>query len=212
MPLPRYERLAADKRKRLLQAALREFADKGFEEASLNAILLEAGFGKSSYYYYFADKEDLFATVLEDCFLALEGELPPPIVDTSSADAFWAGVLTNQRRWFDHLRHKPDVLELFRTMIDRRRMPSARFEQTSQHFRKYLRQLIDTGREHGFVRGDRDADLLLAIVEGADSALDGAFAEQVDGMTIEEAAPLSEDHMWLAHDTMRRLLEPRKKS
>lgn len=51
MPLPRYERLAEDKKRRLLEAAIAEFVAKGYEGASLNDILSAAELGKSSYYY-----------------------------------------------------------------------------------------------------------------------------------------------------------------
>lgn len=64
MPRPRYENLEADKKQRLLDAATREFGRHGYELASINRILDEAGFSKGSFYYYFDDKLDLAATTM----------------------------------------------------------------------------------------------------------------------------------------------------
>lgn len=52
----------AQRQSKLLTAAAKEFS-KGFKDASLNTILREAGFSKSSFYHYFADKEELFHLV-----------------------------------------------------------------------------------------------------------------------------------------------------
>ena len=56
MPRPRIARLAEDKRTRILEAAAKEFAAAGYENASLNRILEHAGLSKGAAYYYFDDK------------------------------------------------------------------------------------------------------------------------------------------------------------
>jgi AcrR family transcriptional regulator len=45
-----------------LEAAAKEFVAHGFEAASLNRILDDAGISKGAAYYYFDDKTDLYAT------------------------------------------------------------------------------------------------------------------------------------------------------
>jgi len=52
-------------RARLLAAAAREFAQVGFERASVDAISVAAGCGKGTIYNYFSSKEELFLAVVE---------------------------------------------------------------------------------------------------------------------------------------------------
>jgi AcrR family transcriptional regulator len=52
-------------RKRLLEAAERVFAEKGFAAASLEEIAEAAGYTRGAVYYNFADKDELFIAVLE---------------------------------------------------------------------------------------------------------------------------------------------------
>jgi AcrR family transcriptional regulator len=49
----------------LVDAALRVFAERGYEEATVEDIAAEAGYSKGAYYFHFASKEDIFLELLE---------------------------------------------------------------------------------------------------------------------------------------------------
>jgi AcrR family transcriptional regulator len=49
-----------------------EFANYGFEDASINRILENAKMSKGAAYYYFEDKADLLATTVQYCVQRLE--------------------------------------------------------------------------------------------------------------------------------------------
>ena len=55
-----FHALDSAKQKRILDAALLEFAEKGFELASTNTIAKSAKIGKGMLFYYFGSKEQLF--------------------------------------------------------------------------------------------------------------------------------------------------------
>src|SRR5215475_4958492 len=59
----------------ILDAALREFAEKGMAGARTDAIAHGAGVNKALLYYYFGDKEQLYGAVLEGVFAELCGTL-----------------------------------------------------------------------------------------------------------------------------------------
>lgn len=52
-------------RDRLVVAALEAFAERGYEQASLNAILDAAGMSKGQFYHHFGSKEGLYVAVVE---------------------------------------------------------------------------------------------------------------------------------------------------
>ena len=56
---------AAETRGRILDAALREFSDKGLAGARTERIATAAGVNKALLYYYFESKEKLYAAALE---------------------------------------------------------------------------------------------------------------------------------------------------
>lgn len=51
-------------RKNILRRALEEFAEKGFQKASMRRIAINTGFTVGNLYNYFRDKDELFDTVL----------------------------------------------------------------------------------------------------------------------------------------------------
>ena len=53
-------------REKLLEAAKKEFMDKGYMGASLRNICKEAGVTTGALYFFFKDKEDLFGSLVEE--------------------------------------------------------------------------------------------------------------------------------------------------
>jgi AcrR family transcriptional regulator len=70
----RFENLDTNKQKRIIDAALSEFKEKGYEQASTNQIVKEAGIGKGMLFYYFKTKRDLYLYLIEYCLEMVEKE------------------------------------------------------------------------------------------------------------------------------------------
>ena len=61
--------------RRLLEAALEVFAEKGLHGATTQEIGKVAGVGKSTLHYYFRHKDELYARVFEDAFVEMSKPL-----------------------------------------------------------------------------------------------------------------------------------------
>ncbi len=176
-PRPRFFKLPAERRREVLEAATRELAEVGFERASLNRILEVAGLSKGSFYYYFDDRADLFAAVLDE---ATEALLPTEGFDPSTltAPTFWPALealffetearalaspwLAMAGRLFYH----PPAAEL-------EPLVRAHLERA----RSFLTQVLERGRALGAVRDDLPAELLVALVIAAAEAADRWIVE-----------------------------------
>jgi TetR/AcrR family transcriptional regulator len=55
-----FEALKPEKRDRIINAALKEFAKKDYGNASTNAIVTEAGIGKGMLFHYFGSKKEMY--------------------------------------------------------------------------------------------------------------------------------------------------------
>ncbi len=58
-------RVPDEKRERIIAAAIKEFAQKGYEKASTNAITAEAGIAKGLLFHYFGSKKKLFLWLVQ---------------------------------------------------------------------------------------------------------------------------------------------------
>jgi len=57
-----------DRRSEILAAAARVFARQGFEGASMNDIIAEAGISKGGVYWYFKSKDEIIGTIVRNYF------------------------------------------------------------------------------------------------------------------------------------------------
>ncbi len=67
-----FEKIADDKRGRIIEAALVEFSSMGYNAANINVIAKNAGISIGSMYQYFESKENLFLTVMDEAYRLIE--------------------------------------------------------------------------------------------------------------------------------------------
>jgi AcrR family transcriptional regulator len=204
MPRPRFDKLDPDRRRSLLDTAAGEFAAHGYEGASLNRVIDHAGLSKGVFYYYFDDKADLFATVLDRVWEAILPEEPTDL-DALDQETFWPTVErlfhemtanTMEYPWLPGLAkliyHPPPATD-FEDLVD------AQFDRA----RRWLAALLSRGQELGVVRSDLPGELLLSMVMGAAEAADRWMAEhwqEIDPTTFD-------DTMSRLFGTLRRMVE-----
>lgn len=162
-------RLTADRHRRLLDVAGRHFAAHGPRGASLNALLAEAGVSKGVAYYYFADKDDLLAAVLEDAWAALE-----PLVPPGEAPVDWAALQRLHRAHLSLLRARPWLADLAR-----HDPPPAVAQRLAPAFERIL-GLWPRAMAAGLIRTDLPADLVIAMIRGLDGSIDQWWAAHPD--------------------------------
>ena len=98
------------KSRRILDAALQEFSELGFDGASMSAIAKTAGVSKPTLYQYFVDKDSLFATVLQEGCDHIMTPLSAP--DGSLVDRLWEFSWT-----YADFVLRPDMLSLARLVL-----------------------------------------------------------------------------------------------
>ena len=82
-----FEKQNKDKQKRIIEAAILEFSEKGFENANTNRIAREANISVGSLFKYFNNKSDLFLYIVKLAEAELESQIH--------------GVLSMEKDFFD---------------------------------------------------------------------------------------------------------------
>lgn len=171
-PLARFEKLEPERRARILEVAAREFAARGYEGASLNRILVDADLSKGAFYYYFADKADLFVTVVrsmeEDAAAGLD--LDP---DHLTAESWWPNLAELVEQTTRAILERPEWVGLGRA-----------FYELEDHWHEgpvgeYLRERLDQfarrverGQGLGVVRDDLKPEMLVHLWMTVNTLLD----------------------------------------
>lgn len=81
-----FDKTTEDRRQKVLEAAIDEFAAKGYSATSINDIARNAHISIGSMYSYFASKEDLFLTIVNNAYFVMEKILND--IAVSSTDVF----------------------------------------------------------------------------------------------------------------------------
>lgn len=229
MPHPRFLRLDADRRLRLLDAAAREFAAHGYDAASLNRVIAAEKLSKGQFYYYFDDKADLFLTALEwvwrqfiggnDEWVRTDGADPSnaraatadlPIADpiarfdiaSLTADSFWPVTQRYGAEARRRIRRLPWLLEFSKLIMTPPADPVIRavVAEKIESVRAIQREFIRRGQALGCIRTDLPEELLMALTLANKMAFDRWYVEHYESFTEEQAAAM--------YDVTRSLLEP----
>ncbi|MFC7441054.1 TetR/AcrR family transcriptional regulator [Laceyella putida] len=78
-----YQKIPADKREKIFQATIKEFADKGYEQASTNQIVQEADISKGLLFHYFGNKKGLFLSTFHYSIERVRAAVVPPMEELS---------------------------------------------------------------------------------------------------------------------------------
>ncbi len=157
-------------RQRLVDAALPVFARNGFERATVDEIVREAGYSKGAFYVHFESKEDLFWAMLEERIEAVQETLLGAIdIDVSVAE--------NERRILTAIFSLdqqeaawPALFMEFAAHAARNEKVRVRLAEMYQRWHSFTVEMLRGAREAGKVRADLDiefmASVLIALIEG----------------------------------------------
>ncbi len=112
MPRGEFDRSArkAETRVRLLEAAARVYARRGFNGATLEEVAADAGFTKGAVYAHFGSKENLLLALMEE-------HLTQQVIEQVSLfdreRITWERPLAGSARWMEQLEADPDPFRLF---------------------------------------------------------------------------------------------------
>ena len=191
MALPRFEKLDPDRRHRVIAAAAIEFAAKGYEGATLEAITESVGIGKTSIYYYFTDKADLCTTVVENAWrrLRYEGHVD---LAALTAETFWPTFETLSREILGLCAREPWLVAVSKLLNWIPRDPASRgvLDEYVRRKRDWEAAFIRRGQELGVIRKDMPPDLLLTISLEANQASNHWFLEHMEEIPPEENSRL----------------------
>ncbi|HZR80922.1 MAG TPA: TetR/AcrR family transcriptional regulator [Candidatus Binatia bacterium] len=121
-----------------MAAAERHFAERGFEATRLDDIATEVGIRRAAIFYYFPDKHELYAAVLDEVFGDWTAALP---TDGSPAERIEASLVA----WVEYVARRPSVARLIL-----REAATAQPGVVSQFVRaetavEWLREVIEEG-------------------------------------------------------------------
>ncbi len=162
MPIRRTSR--EDKRRRIIDAAVKVFAEKGFFGAKVSEIAEAAGVADGTIYLYFKSKDDILISLFQEKMSEIVKQLQAILSELPDPE-------TKMRRYvIEHLKlvaRQPELMQVLTVELRQ----STRFikEYSPKAFARYLAvigNIIEEGQKAGVFRKDLDAGILRRALFG----------------------------------------------
>ena len=144
-----------DKRTRILDAAIRVFAERGYHEARVGDIAEDAGVAHGLLYHYFASKDDVLRTIFVENwgqliarFRAVEG------ADEPAGEKLEGIAKILLRTW----RNDPALVTVMVREVARSHQLQDRVDEVREAF-AIVQRIVEEGQAEGVFRRDVDARL-----------------------------------------------------
>lgn len=158
----------ADKRERILRAAVKVFARKGFYATRVSEIAKAAGVADGTIYLYFENKDDVLVSLFQDRITKLIDALEEAIAGESDFEARFRRVVELQLGLLDGRRELAEVVT-----VNLRQSSRLLKQYATPLFTRYLEvvaKLVESGQASGVVRPEVSPRVVARALYGA---LDG---------------------------------------
>jgi TetR/AcrR family transcriptional regulator, fatty acid metabolism regulator protein len=171
-----------DKRARLLQAAVRVFARKGFHGARVGDVAAEAGVAHGLVYHYFSSKDELLETIFRDTWTALLAAMREvEDGDDSAREQLRKVGAIVLRTWT----RDPDLVRVLVNEVTRGPQLQREIAEIRQAFRA-IERIVASGQERGQLRRGLDPRLAAFVFYGAlEEILTGWILGELDADVAE---------------------------
>ncbi len=153
---------AEDKRRLILDAAVRVFAEQGYEAARVGDIAREAGVAYGLVYHYFDSKEAVLEAVFGEAWERLLSALAQAEHSGDAAEQLSLVIRIVLRTWRDD----PDLVRLLVREVMRSPAIQDELDQIGQAFAIFQR-IVERGQREGTFRRGVDPPLAAFFVFGA---------------------------------------------
>lgn len=182
-PKQTFVNLPREKRENVVRAAVIEFAEHGYQRASLNNIVKRLGISKGSLYQYFDNKEALFLHVFDHFTQQVKQHVKASVADNGQDDFFAVArqVLLAGITFIDN---HPEYFQVYLKVLFERDVP--RREELVARVRlfslEYFGPLADRAVGQGILREDISAHKVVFILDAMlDRFLQGYAQPYLDG-------------------------------
>jgi TetR/AcrR family transcriptional regulator, fatty acid metabolism regulator protein len=152
-----------EKRRRILEAAVRAFARKGYHACRVGEIASEAGVAYGLVYHYFTSKDEILETIFRETWTQMLTAIETVEEDgVPAAEQLRKVCAIVLRTW----KRDPDLVRVLVREVTRSPHIQREVEEIEQAY-VALQRIVRRGQENGEFRTDLDARLAALIVYGA---------------------------------------------
>ena len=192
-------KLAPEKQKRILDAAIAEFADNSYGNASMNMVVEKAEISKGALFKYFQTKSGLFAYVYRIALNRVKDYLRG-VRDKSIDDPFFQRLEMVMRAGIDFIQGHPRLARIYYRIIFTGDSPYKNeiLAELREESLEFIQSFIELGIERGELRSDLDPRMAAFVLESVlDRLMQAHHVQSLDhSLYLSQTTP-TESGRWI---------------
>lgn len=185
-----FNRIGDKKRERVLDAALLEFSENGYKNASVNTIVKLAGISKGSLFHYFGTKKGLFNAIVDAAIEQVKNYLRNTRQETETLDIFQK-LERLLMSGFSFIEKRPKLASIYFHALASSQSPFAleRTQEIQMMGVKFIEDLLIEASDKGEIRSNIDLTVVSFMINAVfERLLRSYYTETLDpGLGIYQA-------------------------
>lgn len=182
-----FHNVEPDKQQRIIEVAMKYFAEDGYKDASTNKMVKEAGIGKGMLFYYFKTKYDLYIYLVHYSLDVMEQEFFHQ-VDLSEGDFIERMYKIAKQKMYVFKRH-PYLMTFLQTVLlyrhEDKPLPTElvkRYDRLVKEGMQKMYQNIDVS----YFKEQMDSEKAMRLIEWSISGYQQTLTEQLKQQVLTE--------------------------
>lgn len=184
-----FENLSDEKRNKIIEASLEEFSKKGYERASTNVIVKNAGISKGLLFHYFKTKKNLFIYLFDrivEEFVATFYDF----IDDSSSDIFdrlMSWTIVKFRLYYQKpLEYRFLTVSIYDSPEEIKEDILKRYERISSEVMKRFMENLDLSRYRKDVDINRSLSFIMTSIEAIGNNYIKMYNHDIDKLVADK--------------------------
>ena len=191
--------LDTEKQQRIMETAIDEFADKGYNRASMNTVVKKAGISKGALFKYFGSKSGLFAFIYRITLNHVKDYLRT-VRDKSQDEIFFQRLEKIMAAGVDFVHRYPGLSRIYYHIIFTGDAPYKNeiIEELHRESIKFIESLIEDGIRRGDILPNLDPKTTAFVLECVlDRFLQAHHLQFLDHSLRLHGASAEESNQWI---------------
>lgn len=171
MPKDTFFNLPDDKRERVIEAALDEFASRSYHKARVTAIADKAGIAKGSFYQYFEDKKDLFKYIMELSVNKKLEYINHDMMTNKEKYSFFKLLREIYLSGIRFARENPRLVSIGNILVNNKELRQEIWGEFKDRSTEFFKLLLEDGVARGELDPDIDTELVSRLLTGLNFSL-----------------------------------------
>lgn len=182
MPTQTFYNLPNDKKNQVINAAVDEFFDKGYEKMSISKMISKANIPRGSFYQYFVDKDELYKFIIIEIIGNRKSHYSTRLAGRTDEMKFIPFIRALFISGLDFYKNEPKLAAIATDFLTIRNQELKKEIEGNSHkaSQQFFMSMIESRKKTGEISEEIDSEMLIYLINTINATFANYFLEHQD--------------------------------